>query len=366
MLWAGALALAALDAFAGLALALGDDAVLPLGPEFRTALAAIGHGEDIRDGNAHWTALGAVMAAGTGDRLVRVQRELGLVDRALLVGVQGLEILHKGEVVVHLRQIAHAGEHRDDVLLARHKTDRPGGVGRLRVRLRQDRLDAVDGVCQHAALHRLHDRDGLSIDLADLKVAPGGHAGVLPVRVVDLELDEFHVRMSLQQFLQQLGIGVEGKAVVFDQALRLHLLHKIPDVVFVVFPVVVSLERVKQVVVKIAGARALQAGVKLLLRAGLVVALQPRVQLGGDGIALPRVAVDHRRLQRRLAGAVVVHVGGIKIGPARLDEMIRHLTDLGDVDGAIGILGQPHEAESQLEGVPFQYFAHFNTSSSCL
>jgi len=362
MLRAGALALAALDAIARLALALGDDAVFPLGPEFRTALAAVGHGEDIRDGNAHRTALGAVMAARAGDRLVRVQRELGPVDRALLVGVQRLEILHIGKVVVHLRQIAHAGEHRNDVLLARHEADRPGGVGRLRVRLGQDRLDAVDGVRQHTALHRLHDRDRLSIGLADFKVAPGGYTGVIPVRIVDLELDKFHVRMGLQQLLQQLGIGVEGKAVMFDQALRLHLLHKIPNVVLVVFPVVVSLECMKQVIVEIAGARTLQAGVKLLLRAGFVVALQPRVQLGGNGIAFPRIAIDHRRLQRRLTGAVVVHIGGIKIRPARFDKMIRHLTDLGNVDGAIGILGQPHEAESQLKVVPFQYFAHSYTS----
>ncbi len=95
MLGTGAFALAALDAVAGLALVLGDDGVFPDGAEPGAALLPVFHVEDFGNGNAHGTALGAVMAGGAGDGLVRVQGLLGLPDDRLFRVGQGPEVAHK-------------------------------------------------------------------------------------------------------------------------------------------------------------------------------------------------------------------------------------------------------------------------------
>ena len=109
----------------------------------------------------------------------------------------------------------------------------------------------------------------------------------------------------------------------------------------------------EQIKIEIPGPGALQAGIKLLLGALLVVALHGGVKLGGDGIGVSWIAIRHRRLERLLALPQVVYIGGIKIGAARSDEPIRHLAHLGHVDAAVRILGQAHQAEAQLEGVEF-------------
>ena len=103
---------------------------------------------------------------------------------------------------------------------------------------------------------------------------------MLPVGVVELELDELDLRVGVQKLLQHLRVRVEGEAPVADQALFLLLLHKVPDTVIVILFIIVALQRVEQVVVEVSRARALQRGVELLLGAGLVVGLEPGVELG--------------------------------------------------------------------------------------
>ena len=186
MLGTGPLALAALDAFAGLALALGDDGILPLRPELRAALAAIGHGKDIRDRNAHRTALGAIATAGTGYGLVRVQGELCLVDGPLLFLIQRLEIPHIGQVVLHLGEAAHAAEDGMNIIQSGGKAQRPAGIGDIRAGSIEDGLHFGNGIGEDPALDRLHDHDGLPVGLTDFPVAAGSDAGVFPVGATSL------------------------------------------------------------------------------------------------------------------------------------------------------------------------------------
>ena len=67
MLRTYAFTLTALNALAGLALILSNNGIFSLGTEFRASLLAVLNGEDIRNWNAHRTALGTVTAAGTWD-----------------------------------------------------------------------------------------------------------------------------------------------------------------------------------------------------------------------------------------------------------------------------------------------------------
>ena len=53
--------------------------------------------------------------------------------------------------------------------------------------------------------------------------------GAVPVGVVDLELDELHLRVGRQHGVQMLRRVVHGEAEMLDQALFLEPVHKIPD-----------------------------------------------------------------------------------------------------------------------------------------
>ena len=101
-------ALAALHAVAGLAVALGDDVVLPHGTEPGTSLAAVGHGEDLRNGNIHRASVCTVMASGTGNGLVCVQSILCFSDDRMFLRRKRFEISHIRKIVLHLFDVRHA------------------------------------------------------------------------------------------------------------------------------------------------------------------------------------------------------------------------------------------------------------------
>ena len=328
------------------------------------ALLAVDHREDIGNRNPHGAPLRAVMAAGAGDRLILIQRRLGLPDDPLLRLRQGLELLHEAQVVLHLGQAAHAAEHRQDVVQAGAEADGPGRVAQAAARGIQDLFDLRNRIRQDAALDRLHDGDGLAVGLADLPAPAGGHARIFPVGVIQLQLDEIHLRMLVQQLLQQHRVRVEGEAVIFHQALPLLLGHEVPDMILVILLHVVPLQRVQQIVVEIAGSGPLQAGPELLLRAFLVMALHGGVQLGAEGIGFPGIPVRHRLPEGRFAFAVVIHVGCVEVGASRLDKTVRHLADLGNINLPVRGLGQPHQPKAQPERVFTQQIVHGFSSLS--
>ena len=141
-----------------------------------------------------------------------------------------------------------------------------------------------------AALDRLHDGDKLSVFSGRFIVGAGGDLGVLPVRIIDLHLDEIHLRMLRQQLVQQFRPGVEGKTQVADQSLFLLLPHKVPEMQLLITLVVVFHQRMQQVVIEVSRAGPLQTGGKLLA-CGLLCRGHHGVQLGGKGKAVPRMAL---------------------------------------------------------------------------
>ena len=118
------------------------------------------------------------------------------------------------------------------------------------------------------------------------------HVGVVvPVGIVDLQLDEVDVGILGQQALEALWAGMVREAPVANDALLLEATNPVPQLVVVIRLVVVVLDGMEQILVKVVRAQALQTGVQLLL--GLLGrgASQPGVCLAADGVALARVTL---------------------------------------------------------------------------
>ena len=179
--------------------------------------------------------------------------------------------------------------------------------------------------------------------------ALGVNPGAVPVQVVDLQLDELHLRVLGEDLVQQLRVVVVGEARVLYQALGLFLQQPVKAVELLELVVDVPLDAVEQVVVEIPGAGLFQLGVEDLVPV-LQGVEEPGVELGGQGKALPGVAVHQGRFGGAFAGKGVVHPGGVKIGEALLQEQVHHLFQLFQVHFAGVVLvqgGQPHQAKAQ-------------------
>jgi hypothetical protein len=106
---------------------------------------------------------------------------------------------------------------------------------------------------------------------------------------------------------------------------------------------------VKPVVVEIAGSGALE----LLGEETLVVALLFKVHRGqfiGNGETAAWITVDERRLQRALAVAAVVHIGGVEIGKSAGHKKVHHFFELFDIHAFLILRVEQrktHESESE-------------------
>ena len=311
-------------------------------------------GEDIRDEDSLGAALCAVMAGGAGDGGGFAQDPLSMLDDMLFLFVQGLEVFHIGEVVLHLRYVGHTGQDGDDPVQGSHKADGPGGAGHVRMVRPEEVFDFLRRVGQGAAFYRFHDGDGNTVFPGNLIVRPGGDGRVLPVGIVNLQLDKVHLRMGGQELIQEVRTRVEGKAHVLDEALGFLLLGEVPQVELIIPGIVVFHQGMEQVVIEIFRAGALQADLELLF-GRLFRGRHGSVDLGGQGIAFPGIA-----FHQRLAGGVFrsqVDIGGIKIGEPGFQEQIYHLLHLFHID-AQAFPGQAHEAESQLGRILSEVIRH--------
>ena len=189
-----------------------------------------------------------------------------------------------------------------------------------------------------------------------LIVRPARHAGVLPVGIVKLQLDEVHLGVRRQNLVEKCGVGMERETVVLDQALLLELRHEVPDVIPVIDGVVVLLDGVEQVIVEVASPGPLERGIELLLGACLVAATHPRAELGGQSVRVTRVAL-HERLTSSLLGARI-DVCRVKVRQTGCHELVDHDLGLLDVDGTILELGKAHQTKAELGSVLAKVVRH--------
>lgn len=344
MLGAGPLALAAADAVGGFAPAV-DGAGIGFFGLIGVVLAQllVGRREHLGDEDLPGAALHAVAAAGAGDGRRVGQDLLCLGDHCPVGLVHGGKGGKGRKVVLHLGGVGHAGQHRQHAVQAGGEPQRPGRVRRAGPGGVEQGFHLLRRVGQGPSLDRLHDDDLFAVAAGDLIVFPRGHLGVLPVGIVDLQLDDVHAGVLGQQTVQQGRGAVERKAVVADAARGLLLLDKVPQTPLGVVPGVGVLHGVEQVVVEIACAGAGQALLQLAV-GGLDVLRDAGVQLGGKGIAFPRVALDQGFAGGLLAA--VVDIGGVKIGKTRRHKGVHHPAGLGNVD-RLPRLRQAHQAKAQ-------------------
>ena len=174
---------------------------------------------------------------------------------------------------------------------------------------------------------------------------------VLPVQIVELELDELHLRVLRQNAVQHVRLVVEGEAQAADAALGLLLRQKFEGAQPPGDLIAGGGDGVEQVVVEVRHA----ALVQLLLEEGRLLLLRvlgPEVEQGHlvrQEKPLPGVALHQGPADDVLALPAVVHVGGVEVGVAPLQETVHHGAHLGLVHPALllGVRhGQAHHAKA--------------------
>lgn len=310
-------ALAAGDAFAGLAALTRRKAVARFcARQVVIGLVGVDRREDLRDLDPLGTSLHAVLAVCAGDGGDGGEGRFGLVDDRQLVGGELVEAFHHLQVVLHLLDGGHARQDGDQPVQRGRKPQRPGGNRHVRLRFLKEVGGRLGEVRKAPALDRLHDDDRFAVFAGGFVAEAGLDRIGVPVGVVDLELDELHLRMFGQHLVQRFGRVVHREAEVLDQALFLLLMDKVPDAEVVEDLGTFTAEVVEQVEIKVPGPGPPQGGVEHLLRFLGRLGARPGGELGGQREALTGVAVDDRRLDRLFRFAAEVAVGGVKIGKA--------------------------------------------------
>ena len=68
------------------------------------------------------------------------------------------------------------------------------------------------GVNEDTALDRFHNDNGFPVLAGDFVAGTGLDGLAVPVNVIELELDKFHLRVLGQDFVEQFGAVMERKA----------------------------------------------------------------------------------------------------------------------------------------------------------
>ena len=259
--------------------------------------------------------------------------------------VQGPEGVEGSQVVLHLLQGGHAGEHRHHIGQAGRPAQGPGG----RRGPRPGPLEQLHGlrrrVGQSPALHRLHD---------DQRHAPLLREGIAPqprllvgVHVVELELAQIPLPGG-QDLFELVVAAVEGKAEPPEQPLPLEVQAPVHHPLVPQQPPPLPVQVVEQIEVQIRPVQPLPLLVKD--PPGLVqIVDQHRGQLGGQVVAPPGV-LGQRPAHKVLAGPLVVEVSGVEVVDPALDGPVQQAPGLGLVDGLIVQSGEAHAAVAQQGG----------------
>lgn len=168
----------------------------------------------------------------------------------------------------------------------------------------------------------------------DLIQPAGLHHLVVPVRIVQLDLDELYLRVLVQHLFKQLGRAVIGKAEVANLPGRLFRHGPLEAVVFLIGVEVLSvLQAVQQVEVEI-----FDAAPRELFAEDAIPVLRPvhhsRGELGRQGKALPGIAPDQRLLNGALRVSAVVDIGGVEVVESLFHAGVHHVRRGRRVDAA--------------------------------
>ena len=192
MLGADFFALAAGNAVKGSRAALGADfRVIGTCSRIAEDVFRVQTGEDVGNGNMTRTAVGTVAADGAGDGVQGSEEISDLPDGRVLFGGERGEVFHIREIVAHLRVVAHARKNHKDLIVIGGEAD---GITRdaSAVKVGQYLFRVGREIDERPALDRFHDDDRLFVLFRDFIAPTGLHRRVVPVKIVELELNEFY------------------------------------------------------------------------------------------------------------------------------------------------------------------------------
>ena len=175
---------------------------------------------------------------------------------------------------------------------------------------------------------------------------PGLDAVAFPIKVVELELHILHLRVFRQDTVQHFRTVVEGQPDVPGQSLRFQSRQFPKSIGLLRCLVGGGVDGVEPIVVYIVRP---QPG-QLLLEETAHICLflhQKDRQLGGDGKVVTGMAVHQSLLQRGLAHAAVVNIGGVEISKPLFQKAVHHLLEPLRIDlGIIPKRGETHGTKS--------------------
>ena len=294
----------------------------------------------------------AAVRAGDGNRFSKLPCDP--FSKIFFLFCERCEILHEGCVVPELGQIAHPAQ--DDFYCAERSRE-TNGEGRGRRRVGTCPVEILKEICgggrkvrELPALDGLHDDHGFSVLDRCLVAAPGLGYSAIPVEIVYLQLDYVYFRMLRQDLIENICAVVEGKANEPGFSFFFQFAKEFEASEFLHVDIAVPAEIVQKIDVEIVDSAA----------AELVFKVHGIVFRGSDAEdrhlvsqkkAVSGMTADQAAEDRLFGTFFVVGIGCIEIGEASVEEVIRHFTELADVDGG-SVLGiserETHGAESQL------------------
>ena len=218
MLWAALFALTTLDAVRGAASVARVDVIIIISIPIMVCLLGVHRCSQVRDGDV-LRAAGSTIAAGRArNEIHALENLLHTLDGIHLPLIKEFKILHIAEIVLHLREIAHARKNHHNAGEARGKAD---GIARgaAAVQVVQDGLGLLREINQVAALERFHDNNRLAVLAADLVAGAALHRWILEVHIVKLDLHDLDLRAFVQNLIEHLRAVVEGHADMAHLAL---------------------------------------------------------------------------------------------------------------------------------------------------
>lgn len=190
--------------------------------------------EQVGDKDMLGAAVRAVAACGAGDGVGRAYNVADLRYRPSLLVAQGLKVLHKRQVVVHLRHVAHAGEHHEyavEIRCVAYRVARRAAA----VKSVEYSLALLGNVGEFSALDRLHDYYGLVMLAADFVAEARLNGGIVEVDIVELDLNHLNLRVFVKHLVEYIGGVVEREAYVLYLALFFQLERVLIGVQLLVF-----------------------------------------------------------------------------------------------------------------------------------
>ena len=297
------------------------------------------------NGNIHRATLGAIIAGGALNEILRAEDLCHLGNTLSLLVGKGHKILHIAHVIKHHLHRSHTGKNHTNLVEACGKSDGVGSVGAV-AESAKNIVSLLREIHQASALNRLHYHSGDAVLHTNLVALSRLYRGILVVKIVELNLRNLNLGILGQDIVKHVCSIVEGETEMANLAFLLKLDGSFICAASLVMLEVILILSVHKIEVEIL----YSASLKLNLKEGTNVLLTVKVvgrELICKNISVARVAACKALLNRGLTLAIMIAVSGIEVVESCFKECIEHLLNLRDVN-LLAHHRKSHTAESEL------------------